>query len=158
MWLWVIIIQFHAPSLLQIVQTVLYGTEPHPAVNDLASAEWCSISVDYVTLCPWDVNMLSVPSHCAPPPQVVICGSLQSEDTRSMIECVNCSSLLSRLLVVHDGSGHSPVTKWLPPVQNMSKIDGKATAYVCKNFVCSQPVNTVDNLRKLLQQKDSAEN
>lgn len=102
--------------------------------------------------------MLSAPSHFTPPLQIVVCGSLQSEDTRSMIECVNHSSLPSRLLVVHDGSGHSPVTKWLPPVQNMSKVDGKATAYVCKNFVCSQPVNTVEDLRKLLQQKDSAEN
>lgn len=80
-----------------------------------------------------------------------------AEDAHSMIKCVNRSNLLSRLLVVHDGSESSPVAKWLPPVRNMTQIDGKATAYVCQNFVCSQPVNTVDDLHKMLQQKEPAE-
>ena len=75
-----------------------------------------------------------------------------------MIKCVNRSSLPSRLLVVHDGSESSPVRKWLPPVQNMTQIDGRATAYVCRNFVCSQPVNAVDDLHKMLREMGSAEN
>ena len=29
-------------------------------------------------------------------------------------------------------------------------IDGKATAYVCENFVCSLPINTVEDLEKVL--------
>ena len=75
-----------------------------------------------------------------------------------MIKCVNCSNVLSQLLVVNDGSESTPVTKWLPSVRNMTQIvDGKATAYVCKNFVCSQPVNEVDDLRKMLQREEPAE-
>jgi uncharacterized protein YyaL (SSP411 family) len=34
--------------------------------------------------------------------------------------------------------------------QGKTAIDGKATAYVCHNFTCSQPVTEWDALEKLL--------
>jgi len=32
----------------------------------------------------------------------------------------------------------------------MRSIDGRATAYVCRDFTCRQPVTTVDELEKQL--------
>jgi uncharacterized protein YyaL (SSP411 family) len=38
----------------------------------------------------------------------------------------------------------------LPLLHNRKQIDGKATAYVCENFVCQRPVTTVGELRELI--------
>ena len=39
----------------------------------------------------------------------------------------------------------------IPFVSNYSTIDGKAAAYICKNFTCNQPVTDVVNLKEMLQ-------
>jgi len=36
-------------------------------------------------------------------------------------------------------------------LQSLEKMEGKATAYVCEDFTCKTPVNTVAALTKLLQ-------
>lgn len=38
----------------------------------------------------------------------------------------------------------------LPLLAERKQIDGKPTAYVCENFVCQQPVTTVEELREML--------
>jgi uncharacterized protein YyaL (SSP411 family) len=40
--------------------------------------------------------------------------------------------------------------EFIPLLENSGKIDGKATAYVCQNFVCQKPVFTVEDLREQL--------
>jgi len=34
---------------------------------------------------------------------------------------------------------------------NQNSIDGKATAYVCKNYACSAPTNDINEMLNLLQ-------
>jgi uncharacterized protein YyaL (SSP411 family) len=41
-------------------------------------------------------------------------------------------------------------TSELPLLKERTAIDGKATAYVCENFVCQRPVTEVDGLNDLL--------
>ncbi|MDE2724204.1 MAG: hypothetical protein OXI59_12585 [Gemmatimonadota bacterium] len=40
----------------------------------------------------------------------------------------------------------------IPLLKNRGMIDGRATAYVCRNFVCSEPVTDVEALEKLLDE------
>jgi uncharacterized protein YyaL (SSP411 family) len=40
----------------------------------------------------------------------------------------------------------------LPLLSGRSMVNGKATAYVCENFVCQRPVTNVVDLKKLLEQ------
>ena len=42
----------------------------------------------------------------------------------------------------------------LPLLKDRKAIDGKATAFVCENFVCHRPVVTVDELRQMLGRSD----
>lgn len=39
----------------------------------------------------------------------------------------------------------------IPYMSGYSALDGKAAAYVCRNFTCNQPVTDADNLRDMLQ-------
>ena len=67
----------------------------------------------------------------------------------SMIACVNKSRLPSCALIVHDGSD-SCFVQALDAIKAMKPIDGKVTAYVCKNYACSNPVTTVEELEETL--------
>jgi uncharacterized protein len=37
------------------------------------------------------------------------------------------------------------------PVDEMTQVEGKATAYVCHNFACSVPTTTPEALAELLK-------
>jgi len=39
----------------------------------------------------------------------------------------------------------------IPNIKSNVKIDGKATAYICKNFVCSKPTVDIDEFIELLK-------
>ncbi len=43
------------------------------------------------------------------------------------------------------------MTKYPPFTAGMTMRDGKATAYVCRDFACRQPVATVGELRAQLE-------
>ena len=80
--------------------------------------------------------------------QVVIIGHPDAEDTRAM------RAVLSELylpfavtIVVEPGARQARLAKALPFVEPMTMRDGRATAYVCRNFTCQEPVTTVDGLR-----------
>jgi uncharacterized protein YyaL (SSP411 family) len=51
-------------------------------------------------------------------------------------------------VVVDEKSTGSPVVP--AAAQGKTAIDGKATAYVCHNFTCSQPATDWESLEKLL--------
>jgi len=40
---------------------------------------------------------------------------------------------------------------WVPAVEDMRPLNGRATAYVCRNYTCQLPVNGVDQFLELLQ-------
>ena len=46
--------------------------------------------------------------------------------------------------VVASGSGEVPL------LAGREAVDGKATVYVCENFVCQRPVTSVEELRNLI--------
>ena len=47
-------------------------------------------------------------------------------------------------IVVEPGAHQASLAKALPFVEPMTMRDGRATAYVCRNFTCQEPVTTVD--------------
>jgi uncharacterized protein YyaL (SSP411 family) len=67
----------------------------------------------------------------APPKQIVIAGETEREDTRAMLRAVRRRFLPYKIVLFTDS-------------------DGKATAHVCENQVCSLPVNDPAELERLL--------
>lgn len=82
--------------------------------------------------------------------QIIIAGEMDSSDTKAMLNIVHSFFLPNKILIVHEPGSESFLTKHLPILSSMSKVAGKATAYVCENFVCSAPVNDPEVLRKRL--------
>ena len=96
---------------------------------------------------PTDQNTIML--QRAPSIQIVLCGDKETSDMKAMIACVNRSSLPSRVLIVHDGSDNCIVNA-LDVLKTMQPVHGKVTAFVCRNYSCSLPVSSVEELEKSL--------
>ena len=84
----------------------------------------------------------------APSSEVVIVGNRRAEDTQAMLAAVGFNDPY-RVVLLKDVNDEE-FQKWAPFTQDMTMIDNKATAYLCHNFACSQPVNDLASLKLLL--------
>ena len=93
-------------------------------------------------------------------------GDLQSRDTKALFRCVHSHYLPNKVLIhchhktsadgaaadaPEDQEAFSWLREKLEILRNLSMADGKATAYVCENYTCALPVNSVNQLEKLLK-------
>ncbi len=81
------------------------------------------------------------------PSQVVIAGKRGAEDTEALLQIVESTFNRPRLLLLADGGENQAylATK-LPFLENLAPLEGKATAYVCSDFICKMPVTTPEAL------------
>ena len=86
-----------------------------------------------------------------PSKEIVIAGGAEAEDTRQMIELVRGKFLPEAVVLFHDsGRAGSAIEAIVPFVKNQVAIGGRATAYLCENYTCRKPVQTVRELEALL--------
>jgi hypothetical protein len=84
-----------------------------------------------------------------PAREIVIAGN--AEDTKQMIELIRGKFLPDAVVVFHNsGKGGAAIEAIIPFVKNQVAIGGKATAYVCENYACKKPVQTIGELEGLL--------
>ena len=88
------------------------------------------------------------------PRQVVIAGNPASPDTQAMLRVVNQRYLPNRVLFLVDGAdGEQQLAAWLPFLQGMHPLDGRATAYVCEDYSCKLPTSDPGQVAQLLDEK-----
>ena len=83
--------------------------------------------------------------------EVAVLGDRDSADTVALLDVVNKTWRPNVVLC----GGSDPVSDAIPLLKNRGMIDGRATAYVCRNFVCSEPVTDAEALEKLLDESSS---
>jgi len=72
--------------------------------------------------------------------EVVISGSPGAPDTEKMVRALRKEYIPSKVIVFRDATATDPaITTIAPFTRTQRAIDGKATAYVCRNFVCNLP-------------------
>jgi len=59
----------------------------------------------------------------------------------------------SLVVPLGDEQARAAVSRWLPWVTSMSAREGRATAYVCRNFTCRAPVTTAEELDHVLDDR-----
>ncbi len=83
----------------------------------------------------------------APPKEIAIIGDHNAFDTQAMLKTLFTRYRPNQVVAVtqaDDTQGHPELVELRP------SVEGKATAYVCQNFTCKQPVTTVEDLEYLL--------
>lgn len=85
------------------------------------------------------------------PKQIVIAGEPGAADTRAMLRLVHDRFIPNKILLIADGgSGQRQLAQWLPFLQGVSRKGGRATAYICENYVCQLPTADLGIAAKLL--------
>jgi uncharacterized protein YyaL (SSP411 family) len=55
------------------------------------------------------------------------------------------------VMVVDDGPAGKRMARHLPLLRSIGQIDGKATTYICVEYACKLPTNSISVLIKLLE-------
>jgi len=86
-----------------------------------------------------------------PTQEIVIAGTAKAADTKQMFKLLRGKFLPNAVVLLHEqNNAGSGIYRIVPFIKNQVVIDGKATAYVCENYVCKQPVNKINDLAKML--------
>jgi uncharacterized protein YyaL (SSP411 family) len=83
------------------------------------------------------------------PYEVALIGDRESGDMQALLEGVNRPFYPNKVLAQTDQAGEA--ADLIPLLAGRAQIDGKATAYICRNFVCKLPVTTAEDLNKELK-------
>jgi uncharacterized protein len=98
-------------------------------------------------------NMLvALDFHLDQPKQIVVAGIRDSEDTRQMLREVHQQYVPNKVLMLADG-GESQrfLAQRVEFIRSVTMLGGKATAYVCANYVCQLPTSDLKIMARLLQ-------
>jgi uncharacterized protein YyaL (SSP411 family) len=83
--------------------------------------------------------------------QIVIAGAPQSADTRQMLDLVWQRYVPNSILMLADqGAGQKELARRLSFIATMRPKNGKATAYICQNYVCNLPTDDPEVVARLL--------
>jgi uncharacterized protein YyaL (SSP411 family) len=83
--------------------------------------------------------------------QVVVVGRCESEDTRALQRVMSGRWLpFTFTLPIDPERTHARLAERLPWTGALTMREGRATAYVCRNFTCDRPVSSPDELSALL--------
>jgi uncharacterized protein YyaL (SSP411 family) len=84
-------------------------------------------------------------------PQVVLVGDPAADDSRAMSRVAHGRYLPSALIVPVAPAYQEKLATLLPWIGSMPARNGRATAYVCRNFTCEVGVSSAEELASLLK-------
>jgi uncharacterized protein YyaL (SSP411 family) len=86
-----------------------------------------------------------------PTQEIVIAGNADAPDTKQMLKLLRSKFLPNTVVLLHEeNEAGSNLYKISPFIKNQGIIDGKATAYVCENYICNRPVNKIEEFEEML--------
>ena len=88
-----------------------------------------------------------------PASEVVIAGHPDTEDTRTMLRALRSTFAPNHVALLRPEGDAPPIARIAPFTAAQHSVQGKATAYVCRNFACEKPTNDPKIMLKLLEQK-----
>jgi hypothetical protein len=86
------------------------------------------------------------------PREIVLVGERGDAGTEALLRALHSRFVPNRVIMLLD----SPETRRalaarIPSIDSMEKIDGRASAYVCRNYTCQLPVTEADKFAELIQ-------
>jgi uncharacterized protein YyaL (SSP411 family) len=86
------------------------------------------------------------------PMQVIIAGKPRNQDTQAILKELHSRFIPNKIVLLADATeGQEVLSSYIPFVEGIRMVNGKATAYICENYACQLPTS---DLRVLAQQLD----
>jgi len=86
----------------------------------------------------------------SPSLEIVIAGEPGAADTQKLLRVVSGVYIPNKALLLHPGDGADLLGQLAPFTRGMQRKNGRATAFVCCNYSCREPVTDPEDLRRLL--------
>jgi uncharacterized protein YyaL (SSP411 family) len=85
--------------------------------------------------------------------EVVIAGKVGADDTAALISTVREMYLpQAAVLLVPPGEAGTTIRRLAPFAEGYTPVEGKAAAYVCRDFTCQLPTTDPAKLSELLEE------
>lgn len=98
--------------------------------------------------------MVALDFAIGPSNEVVIVGNPGSEDTEAMVTALRRAFLPRKVVLFRSAAEETPdITCFAGFAQNLSSIEGKVTAYICKDFQCDLPTTEVQKMLAFLKEQ-----
>ncbi|MHA1266888.1 MAG: thioredoxin domain-containing protein [Candidatus Helarchaeota archaeon] len=100
--------------------------------------------------------MIALEFAIGPSYQIVIAGDTTANDTNSLITTLRSHYFPNKIVILNPTNDPSSLISQIAPyVQNHFKLNEKATAYICVNNFCQNPISNPAEMLKQLQNKSN---
>jgi uncharacterized protein YyaL (SSP411 family) len=97
------------------------------------------------------MGLVALDAYLSPGEQIVIVGKKEAPETSEMLKTVWQKFLPGAVwALINDEASRVFFAKQAEFYKRVQTIDGKPTAFVCKNFVCNLPTTDLELLKKEL--------
>jgi uncharacterized protein YyaL (SSP411 family) len=97
--------------------------------------------------------LAALSAYHAGTPQLVVVGEPSAQDTRTLYDVVRHRHLPTTVFVPLTEAQRGRLSGLLPWTASMKAIAGRATAYLCRDFVCASPTTDAEGLSRMLEMK-----
>ncbi len=80
--------------------------------------------------------------------EVVVVGEREREDTREMLDYINAVYKPGKVVLFKDAAEGNSIDALAPFTKELGMVDGKTTVYICRNFACEKPINSLSDLKE----------
>jgi uncharacterized protein YyaL (SSP411 family) len=86
------------------------------------------------------------------PRQIVLVGDRDAEDTKALLRTLHSRFVPHRIVLLVDSpEARAALSADIPTIAAMERIEGHASAYVCRDYTCQLPVYESDRFAELIQ-------
>lgn len=82
--------------------------------------------------------------------EIIIAGKKESADAKLMLKEIASHFIPNKVIMLNDRNREEDISEVIPFLNNYMQIDNIATVFLCKDYICSLPVNRPDALKKIL--------
>ena len=76
------------------------------------------------------------------PKQIIIAGEPGAADTKAILRLVFDRFIPNKVLLLADGgAAQRQLAGWQPAIESITRRNGRATAYICEDYVCRLPTS-----------------
>lgn len=97
--------------------------------------------------------LVALDFYLAQPPEIAIIGETGAEDTAALVDAVHGRYLPNKVMALRTSDTDEDIESLVPLLEGKTMLDGQATAYVCRNYACQQPVTTPEALAEQLDSR-----
>jgi uncharacterized protein len=96
--------------------------------------------------------LCAVEFQTAEPREILIAGERDAADTQTLLRTLWSHFVPNRIVLLIDSpEARRVLGQGIASVESMTPVNGRASAYVCRNYACQLPVSEAEKFAELLQ-------